>query len=164
MKFCPMLLCALLAANLILSSTCPDVVVDGVNYGTTPIVIYDYKKNGTTPIGFLNISEAQPFNSFYIDFGRDSAQDLAMISLSGGGIVFYDFSDPRRPVAVSAVDRFIDPAKYNQTVSYSVGAINSAYGGTNAAGDESIWYAGVYYPGDTYPFLNTLEVVARRNV
>ena len=48
--------------------------------------------------------------------------------MGGGGVVFYDFSDPLRPVAMSEVDRLLDPSTYSASNSYSVGALSAVFG------------------------------------
>jgi len=45
--------------------------------------------------------------------------------MGGGGVVF---SDPLRPVAMSEVDRLLDPSTYSASNSYSVGALSAVFG------------------------------------
>ena len=62
-------------------------------------------------------------------------------------MVFYDFSDPLKPVAVSEVDRIIDPSMYTPSSSYTVGAQSAVFGGSN--GDSAIWYSYIVPGGGT---------------
>ena len=132
-----------------------DLVYEGVSYGKAPVAIFD-PLNSTDPIGYFEIAELQEGNYVGFSFGKDEFKDIALLTLTGGGMVFYDFSDPLKPVAVSEVDRIIDPSTYSPNASYTVGPLGPAtFGETN--GDSAMWYAYIN-PGDGTTVLK--EVVA----
>ena len=123
-----------------------DLVYEGVSYGKAPIAIFD-PLNSTDPIGYFEVAELQEGNDVGFSFGKDEFKDIALVTMAGGGIVFYDFSDPLKPVAVSEVDRIIDPSMYTPSSSYTVGAQSAVFGGSN--GDSAIWYSYIVPGGGT---------------
>ena len=62
-----------------------------------------------------------------------------------------DFSDPLRPVAVSAVDRLFDPDTYEASVSYAYGAGTYLTGPAvfgSADGKSGVWFVPITEPKD----------------
>ena len=105
-----------------------DLIFEGTSYGPSPVAIFDLVNNGTDPIGYFEVPELEEGNIPSFTYGRGFYEDVALVTMGGGGVVFYDFSDALNPVAISEVDRLLDPSTYSASTSFSVGALNSVFG------------------------------------
>ena len=103
------------------SPECPGV--DGI--GTYPVKIYDYS-TPSSPVfkGYFGVSEVTDYNSARFYWGEGEYEDIALVAMTSAGLVFYDFSDPLQPVAVSDAV-LTDASQLPESLAYNGGVMSS---------------------------------------
>ena len=122
----------------------------GGELGTYPGLIYDLS-DPSNPIfaNYFAIPEIQTYTGVEIIFGSDEYAHIAAMAMQGSGLVFYDFSNGKKPVAIS--DVFTVETTVSDELLYLVGIMSiqySMYPPIVYAGDGR-WYASVTPDGKT---------------
>ena len=115
------------------SESCPGVA----GIGTYPGYIYDLSDpSNPVFVKHFAIPEVQVYTGAEIYFGEGEYSDIAAIAMEASGLVFYDFTDPLYPVAVS------DVFHVNTTVPSELGYLAGVFS------LQTLTYPSVVYAGD----------------